>query len=535
MEGDTIVDVVLDVSGAEGFDDNAGDFDILREALIATDLVGALADTNADLSVFAPTDGAFIQLARDLGADVADGDEAGALTAIIDATTALAGSAQAGLDLIADILLYHVAAGAKTLEELGAAGPIETLNGETVEVNGTTVVDKEPDLISAEVVLEDVETINGTIQAIDQVLLPLDLPGNEPPADNIVAVASGDDRFDILVQAVVAAGLAETLLLASDLTVFAPTDGAFAALAADLGYNGSPFDEAAVLNFIVAGLTELGDGDPIPLLQDILLYHVAPGAQTAAELDAAGEIGNLNGAALSIDGTELTDIAGEFANPNIVVPDVAAADNLIQAIDRVLLPVDLPALPPVRGGAEDDVLRGGNADNVLRGGGGNDQIAAGRGDDLAMGGRGDDDIRGQLGNDTLKGGAGNDNLNGGAGADLLQGGGGDDMLRGGIGPDTLKGGMGDDTLIGGKGGDMLMGGAGADRLVFTNLQGRDRVMGVDEDDRIVMSSDDFADIGELLAAAEQRHGNLVVKTEDGAVIFQNADTSIVDEATFLFV
>ncbi|MEL6216711.1 MAG: fasciclin domain-containing protein, partial [Pseudomonadota bacterium] len=66
----TIVDVVLDVSGAEGLDDNGDDFDILREALIATDLVGTLADPNADFTVFAPTDAAFIQLARDLGADV---------------------------------------------------------------------------------------------------------------------------------------------------------------------------------------------------------------------------------------------------------------------------------------------------------------------------------------------------------------------------------------------------------------------------------------------------------------------------------
>ena len=92
---------------------------------------------------------------------------------------------------------------------------------------------------------------------------------------------------------------------------------------------------------------------------------------------------------------------GELANLNIVIPDVAAADNLIQAIDRVLLPVDLPALPAIKGGAEDDVLIGGNADNVLHGG-----------DDFAAGGAGDDVIMGRLGDDTLSGGAGNDKLNG---------------------------------------------------------------------------------------------------------------------------
>ena len=48
----------------DGFDNNSQDFDILLEALETADLVEALDDTNADFSVFAPTDEAFIQLAR---------------------------------------------------------------------------------------------------------------------------------------------------------------------------------------------------------------------------------------------------------------------------------------------------------------------------------------------------------------------------------------------------------------------------------------------------------------------------------------
>ena len=38
----TIVDKVVGISGASGFDDNAGDFDILREAVVATGLDGLL-------------------------------------------------------------------------------------------------------------------------------------------------------------------------------------------------------------------------------------------------------------------------------------------------------------------------------------------------------------------------------------------------------------------------------------------------------------------------------------------------------------
>ena len=104
MENDTILDLVLNISGASGFDDNAGDFDILREAVLAADLAGALGDAEADLSVFAPTDGAFIQLARDFGADIADGDEAGALTAVLGAASDLAGGEAEGLQLVTDIM-----------------------------------------------------------------------------------------------------------------------------------------------------------------------------------------------------------------------------------------------------------------------------------------------------------------------------------------------------------------------------------------------------------------------------------------------
>jgi uncharacterized surface protein with fasciclin (FAS1) repeats len=48
----------------EGFDRNRQDFDMLRAALDATGLTAALDDPSADLTLFAPTDGAFVQLAR---------------------------------------------------------------------------------------------------------------------------------------------------------------------------------------------------------------------------------------------------------------------------------------------------------------------------------------------------------------------------------------------------------------------------------------------------------------------------------------
>lgn len=88
--------------------------------------------------------------------------------------------------------------------------------------------------------------------------------GGETITD-IVAKSGGefDDNkrdFDILLNAVIAADLAEALAdPKARLTVFAPTDIAFYRLARDLGYAGD-YDETAVFTFIVDTLTGLGGG-----------------------------------------------------------------------------------------------------------------------------------------------------------------------------------------------------------------------------------------------------------------------------------
>lgn len=164
---------------------------------------------------------------------------------------------------------------------------------------------------------------------------------------NIVAIAAGSDDFNLLVKALTAADLVGTVQGLKDITVFAPTDAAFTQLAVDLGFAGDTGDEDAVFASLVASLTELGGGDPIPLLTDVLLYHVSAGAKTAAEIDALEVVGTfLPGATFGSEGTELVDNEPDVANPNIVIPDIAASNGTIQAIDRVLLPIDIPGNEP---------------------------------------------------------------------------------------------------------------------------------------------------------------------------------------------
>ena len=167
---ETIADVVAASGGTP--DDDASDFDLLLSALELAELTGVLADPEAAFSVFAPTDAAFVSLAQRLGFE--GDDEAAALDFIVGALTTLGGGDPVGP--LTDVLTYHVVAGAFTFGELSADRTVSPLFAdEDLLVRGDRIVDAEPDLSDARVVASDIQTGNGIIQVIDEVLLPFDL------------------------------------------------------------------------------------------------------------------------------------------------------------------------------------------------------------------------------------------------------------------------------------------------------------------------------------------------------------------------
>src|SRR4051794_19494092 len=132
---------------------------------------------------------------------------------------------------------------------------------------------------------------------------------------DIVATADSAGSFKTLLAAAKAAGLVDTLKGDGPLTVFAPTDAAFAAL------------PAGTLDKLLA--------DPAAL-KKILLYHVVSGKVTADQVVKLTSADTAEGAKVAIavkDGkVYLNDSA------QVVTPDVMTSNGVIHVIDKVLLP-----------------------------------------------------------------------------------------------------------------------------------------------------------------------------------------------------
>ncbi len=296
----------------------------LVDALVAADagLVQALSDETATYTVFAPTNEAFSSLLGSLdGFDsLEDFDTPGEKA------------------LLAKILTYHVVKDiAAQSTDLSDGQIIATLQGEevTVGIDGSTVTikDKQGESVDpAQVAVANVETSNGIVHVIDQVLLPqevLDALGGDSmdPVGTLVDVVVATEALSILEAAVIKAGLAETLSTEGPFTVFAPTDDAFVALLGILGddYNGlDDFDTEAEMT----------------LLKDILLYHVLPVKVTEADLSETSVPTAFAGNSIGVIASGDTFVIGDASdtNANITGTDIMASNGVAHTIDKVLLP-----------------------------------------------------------------------------------------------------------------------------------------------------------------------------------------------------
>ena len=145
--------------------------------------------------------------------------------------------------------------------------------------------------------------------------LPMGTPPEGDTADlNITQVAAGTAAVTNLTQLVVKAGLLPTLRDGGPFTVFAPVNEAFAAL---------PF------------ATYISVTEDNATLTKVLTLHVVPGTYSAQELQ------DLDGTTLdTVEGGKLlVEMKGDdlyVGGAKVVVPDIAASNGVIHAVDAVI-------------------------------------------------------------------------------------------------------------------------------------------------------------------------------------------------------
>jgi uncharacterized surface protein with fasciclin (FAS1) repeats len=133
-------------------------------------------------------------------------------------------------------------------------------------------------------------------------------------ADPVATGASNNPVLSTLVHAVTEANLVDTLNGARDITVFAPTNDAFAAV------------PKKTLKAAMA--------DPSGLLTTVLTYHVVAGRLSPDQL--AGEHKTLEGDTLSVEGSGESFTVNGTAH--VVCGNVQTANATVYIIDGVLLP-----------------------------------------------------------------------------------------------------------------------------------------------------------------------------------------------------
>lgn len=120
----TVAGLLTELSGTGGYDSNRLDFDILLSLVGAAGLNDAVNGGLSGVTMFAPTDGAFFQLAREFGFSGDYNEEAvfGFLAALVE--NIAEGSLQENLEFL---LSYHVALEARSWRQLLNAGRVTTL------------------------------------------------------------------------------------------------------------------------------------------------------------------------------------------------------------------------------------------------------------------------------------------------------------------------------------------------------------------------------------------------------------------------
>lgn len=260
----------------------AGSFKTLAAALDAADLVTALKG-DGPFTVFAPTDEAFAKLPKGTVENLLKPENRAQLVGI---------------------LTYHVVPGSVLAADVVKLPGAKSLNGQRIDIAAKDGVKVD----AANVVKTDIACKNGVIHVIDTVILPA--------SKNIPATAMDAKQFNTLLAAAKAAGLVEALSGEGPLTVFAPTDAAFAKLP--------------------AGTVEtLLKPENKEQLAAVLKYHVVAGRVYSEDALTAQHATTLQGSDVTFS---TSDNGASVNGAKLVATDIDASNGVIHVIDAVILP-----------------------------------------------------------------------------------------------------------------------------------------------------------------------------------------------------
>jgi len=142
------------------------------------------------------------------------------------------------------------------------------------------------------------------------------------PAGDIVATLTAAGQFKTLLKALDATNLTGVLKTPGPLTLFAPTDAAFAAMPA-------------------GQLDQLMSAKPPAALQQLLVYHIINAKVDDSKINGTkGPVPSAAGKPIYIDGSSTP----HKANGADIVQDVTVSNGVIHVVDKVLSPDFTP--PP---------------------------------------------------------------------------------------------------------------------------------------------------------------------------------------------
>lgn len=259
-------------------------FSLLKQAVVKAGLTSAL--SSGSLTVFAPDNTAF----------AAAGIDSAAIAAI-------------PVNDLVMMVKYHVLNAKIDASSFPDSDTVNTLDGVNLyassNANGVFVN-------GVKIKTADIQASNGIIHIISDVLAP--------PTESIAEVVSNDTDFEVLLAAVVRAGLASAVSSNGKYTVFAPTDAAFAA---------AGFPDAASINLA-----------PVNAVAAIVKAHIIGTNVFASDLINASTATTLQtGTTLTIGTNPATVKITGTTNPasNVTEANITTTNGVIHVIDRVLL------------------------------------------------------------------------------------------------------------------------------------------------------------------------------------------------------